>query len=102
MRISSTRVDRALQQQAPPVNSVSRSVQAEKTKACGVRAYEITLSTTALEVAVAHRAAAESPAVRTQRVAAIRTAVARGVYVPNSHDIAQKIMEAIGLAPRSP
>ncbi len=101
MRISGTRVDRTLRQQAQPVNPVSRSAHSEKTRARGVRAYEITLSTTALEVAEAHRAATQPSAMRAEKVAAIRNAISRGVYVPDSRDIAQKIMEAIGLAPHS-
>ena len=97
MRVTGTRVDRALQQRTYPVDHASQPAPSEKGSLRAAPAYKVTLSATARDVAMARRSTAESPAIRGAKVAAIKDAVAHGTYAPSSHDIAQKIMEAIGL-----
>ena len=98
MRVTGTRVDRALQQRTYPVDRASQPPPPEGGGRRATPAYKVALSSTAREVAMAWRSMAESPTARIARVAAIKDAVAHGTYAPSSRDIAQRIMEAIGLA----
>jgi flagellar biosynthesis anti-sigma factor FlgM len=102
MRVTSTGVQRTLQQRTYPVDRASQTQPSAGPSLAAGPAYRVSLSGMAREVALARRSMAEAPVERATRVSAIREALAQGAYAPSSLDIADKILQAIGFPSPSP
>jgi negative regulator of flagellin synthesis FlgM len=74
--------------------SARRAAQAGPESAAGIRGDVVTVSSEAVLLTEAYRAAGAAPDIRQEKVNSIKERVASGAYEPDSRAIARKLLES--------